>query len=229
MDFYVVLSRSFYFYFYVIRWSNFICKWNSLWTMNYEHKCWKSSKNRTWYTPYWGCLCSEIGYIFQLFGSHTHPCTDWVKFGWLLHARFHPCWCSVSPIGKKTSSNFNTSVCAVHILPVIKVLYIGVLVKVQLWVLTVVGACWLIEFLDEVQMEASIKYSKLIGFEALPTLFLEFHGSTRSVEEQAKMTGSSVFVYFVTTVAKLLSSCINLGKVEFLKTRGKIKLPTNWR
>jgi len=45
------------------------------------------------------------------------------------------------------------------------------------------------EFLDKVQMEASIKYSRLTGLEALPTLFLEFHGSNQSVEEQAKMTG----------------------------------------
>jgi len=47
----------------------------------------------------------------------------------------------------------------------------------------------LTEFLDEVQMEASIKYSQLTGLEAIPTLFLEFHGSNQSVEEQAKMTG----------------------------------------
>jgi len=45
------------------------------------------------------------------------------------------------------------------------------------------------EFLDDVQMEASIKYSHLTGLEAVPTLFLEFHGSRQSVEEQAKLTG----------------------------------------
>jgi len=47
------------------------------------------------------------------------------------------------------------------------------------------------EFLDEVQMEASIKYSHLTGLEAVPSLFLEFHGSNQSVEEQAKTTGFS--------------------------------------
>jgi len=49
--------------------------------------------------------------------------------------------------------------------------------------------CLLTEFLDEVQMEASIRYSQLPVLEAVPTLFLEFHGSNQSVEEQAKMTG----------------------------------------
>jgi len=43
-----------------------------------------------------------------------------------------------------------------------------------------------IELLDEVQMEACIRYSKLAGFAARPTLFLEFHGSPAAVEEQAR-------------------------------------------
>jgi len=64
----------------------------------------------------------------------------------------------------------------------------------------------LTEFLDEVQMEVSIRYSKLTGFEAVPTLFLEFHGSNQSVEEQAKMTGFSLFLNSVTTLANLLCS-----------------------
>ncbi|MBO0711241.1 MAG: FAD-binding protein [Acetobacteraceae bacterium] len=41
------------------------------------------------------------------------------------------------------------------------------------------------EILDEVQMGASITYSKLEGLRPLPTLFFEFHGSTASVAEQA--------------------------------------------
>jgi D-lactate dehydrogenase (cytochrome) len=42
-----------------------------------------------------------------------------------------------------------------------------------------------IELLDEVQMEASIRYSKLEGFELKPTLFFEFHGSEAGVREQS--------------------------------------------
>ena len=34
-----------------------------------------------------------------------------------------------------------------------------------------------IELLDDVQMDACIRYSKLEGYEAKPTLFFEFHGS----------------------------------------------------
>ena len=36
-----------------------------------------------------------------------------------------------------------------------------------------------IELLDDVQMDACIRYSKLTGYEAKPTLFFEFHGSER--------------------------------------------------
>lgn len=43
-----------------------------------------------------------------------------------------------------------------------------------------------IELLDEDQMEACIRYSKLEGFVATTTLFLEFHGSPASVVEQAE-------------------------------------------
>jgi D-lactate dehydrogenase (cytochrome) len=43
-----------------------------------------------------------------------------------------------------------------------------------------------IELLDEVQMDACIRYSKLEGFEVKPTLFFEFHGSTASVREQSE-------------------------------------------
>ncbi len=43
-----------------------------------------------------------------------------------------------------------------------------------------------IELLDDVQMDACIRYSKLEGFAARPTLFFEFHGSTQSVQEQSE-------------------------------------------
>jgi D-lactate dehydrogenase (cytochrome) len=41
-----------------------------------------------------------------------------------------------------------------------------------------------IELLDDVQMEACIRYSKLEGFAAKATLFFEFHGSEAGVAEQ---------------------------------------------
>ena len=44
-----------------------------------------------------------------------------------------------------------------------------------------------IELLDDVQMDACIRYSKLEGFEARPTLFFEFHGTEAGVREQAEM------------------------------------------
>ncbi|MFO1397147.1 MAG: FAD-linked oxidase C-terminal domain-containing protein [Burkholderiales bacterium] len=43
-----------------------------------------------------------------------------------------------------------------------------------------------IELLDALQMEACIRYSKLEGFAALPTLLFEFHGSGQGVREQAE-------------------------------------------
>ena len=42
-----------------------------------------------------------------------------------------------------------------------------------------------IELLDDVQMDASIRYSKLEGFAAKPTLFFEFHGTEAGVREQS--------------------------------------------
>jgi len=41
-----------------------------------------------------------------------------------------------------------------------------------------------IEILDDVQMDACIRYSKLEGFAVKPTLFFEFHGSESGVAEQ---------------------------------------------
>lgn len=45
-----------------------------------------------------------------------------------------------------------------------------------------------IEILDALQVRACNNYSRL-GLEETPTLFLEFHGSAESVEEQAKLVG----------------------------------------
>lgn len=66
-----------------------------------------------------------------------------------------------------------------------------------------------VELLDELQMAASIAYSKLDGFEARPTLFFEFNGSTSSVEEQAELVetmareaGCTRFVWAVGTEAR---------------------------
>ena len=44
-----------------------------------------------------------------------------------------------------------------------------------------------IELIDEVQMEACIKYSKLKNFEIKPTLFFEFHGTKDYTSEQAQI------------------------------------------
>jgi len=43
-----------------------------------------------------------------------------------------------------------------------------------------------IELLDDVQMDACIRYSKLEGFAVKPTLFFEFHGSPGGVREQSE-------------------------------------------
>ncbi len=43
-----------------------------------------------------------------------------------------------------------------------------------------------IELLDDVQMDACIRYSKLEGYAPRPTLFFEFHGSAQGVAEQAE-------------------------------------------
>jgi D-lactate dehydrogenase (cytochrome) len=44
-----------------------------------------------------------------------------------------------------------------------------------------------IELLDDVQMRACIRYSKLEGLAEKPTLFFEFHGSDGGVAEQARL------------------------------------------
>ncbi len=44
-----------------------------------------------------------------------------------------------------------------------------------------------IELLDDVQMDACIRYSKLEGFDVKPTLFFEFHGTEAAAREQAQL------------------------------------------
>ncbi len=44
-----------------------------------------------------------------------------------------------------------------------------------------------IELLDEVQMEACIRFSKLEQYQTAPTLFFEFHGTKAGVAEQAEI------------------------------------------
>lgn len=62
-----------------------------------------------------------------------------------------------------------------------------------------------IELLDEVQMDACIRYSKLENFEPKVTLFFEFHGTEASTQEQAQQVqelsaehGGSAFQYAAT-------------------------------
>ena len=43
-----------------------------------------------------------------------------------------------------------------------------------------------IELLDDVQMDACIRFSKLEEFEVKPTLFIEFHGSPAGVKDQVE-------------------------------------------
>jgi len=47
-----------------------------------------------------------------------------------------------------------------------------------------------IELLDDVQMDACIRYSQLAEFEPRPTLFFEFHGTEAGVQEQSTMVQS---------------------------------------
>lgn len=63
-----------------------------------------------------------------------------------------------------------------------------------------------IELLNALQMQACINYSKLEGFEAKPTLFMEFHGTADSVNEQVALIkdishefGGSEFAWAETT------------------------------
>lgn len=44
------------------------------------------------------------------------------------------------------------------------------------------------EFLDDVMIDACNRFSSL-NYSVAPTLFLEFHGSNRSLDEQVSITG----------------------------------------
>ena len=46
-----------------------------------------------------------------------------------------------------------------------------------------------IELLDDIQMDACIRYSNLEGYDVRHTLFYEFHGTAASATEQAEMVG----------------------------------------
>lgn len=66
-----------------------------------------------------------------------------------------------------------------------------------------------IELLNSLQMEACINFSKLDGYKASPTLFMEFHGSEASVKEQIELVedicsefGGSNFIWAETTEAR---------------------------
>ena len=48
--------------------------------------------------------------------------------------------------------------------------------------------CCLVEFLDDVQIDACNKFSGL-NYPVTPTLFLEFQGSENGVKEQASIAG----------------------------------------
>ncbi|MBS0986089.1 FAD-binding oxidoreductase [Acetobacter thailandicus] len=48
------------------------------------------------------------------------------------------------------------------------------------------------ELMDEVQMDACIRYSKMEGYDVLPTMFFEFHGAPAAVKEQVETMESVV-------------------------------------
>lgn len=66
-----------------------------------------------------------------------------------------------------------------------------------------------VELLDALQMEACIRYSRLTGLDAQPTLFFEFHGSAEEVqahvattEALAKASGGTAFQWAKTPEAR---------------------------
>jgi D-lactate dehydrogenase (cytochrome) len=64
-----------------------------------------------------------------------------------------------------------------------------------------------IEFLDEKSIQANNVYNKL-SLEETPHLFLEFHGSKNTVDQQAELTSESILCLFVCLFFLLLFDCI---------------------
>lgn len=50
------------------------------------------------------------------------------------------------------------------------------------------------EFLDDVMINACNRFNNL-SYAVTPTLFLEFHGSSKSMEEQVSVTGTVLYMY----------------------------------
>ena len=53
---------------------------------------------------------------------------------------------------------------------------------------------YLLEFLDDVMVDACNKFNSL-SYPVMPTLFLEFHGTENSLDEQVRTTGECVIGY----------------------------------
>ena len=89
-----------------------------------------------------------------------------------------------------------------------------------------------IELLDDIQMEACIRYSKLEGFAAQPTLFFEFHGTDAGVREQAEMMElykSHGVNPFSGCAPMVLQIPIFVGQVEALDARaGSPSIGCSW-
>lgn len=62
------------------------------------------------------------------------------------------------------------------------------------------------EFLDDMQMKACNQYSHL-DYKELPTLFLEFHGTTKNVEDQAQLVGKCQILHKPCRCVLMLRNC----------------------
>ncbi len=68
-----------------------------------------------------------------------------------------------------------------------------------------------VEFLDEVQVDAINKYSKMT-FSVLPSLFLEFHGTEQEITAQAETVGTRIttavcIYHFIRIVLAFQANC----------------------